>query len=178
MKSIILLSFLLSTMLFAEEKKKEKTYTEKEFRAEVLKVTKKKLEKLKRTSIVELTKELVDKEEDLAVREKQLLQKEELLSLGNKELVTKIKVFTDKKKKFIGCVGENEKKIDARVLQLVEVISQMKPDQAAQILSIQEKSISVKILSKLTSKRASKIFNVMDKEVSARLQKDFLNMKQ
>lgn len=173
-----IMMLLLSNNLLAEDKKVEKTYTEAEFQAKVMEETKKNIEKIKTSSIVDLTKELVDKEAELKRKEQELKQREELLEKSNQDLVGKIKSFEDKKKKFYGCVAENEKKQDERVSQLVAVISQMKPAQAAEVLSVQDAGISVKILSKLSSKRASKIFNVMDKEVSARLQKDFLNMKQ
>lgn len=175
---LFILTLTLSFQSLAQTKTEEKKYTEAEFQKKVTEETMKKLEKIKKTSIVDLTKELVSKEEDLAIRERELKNKEELLNQSNQDLISKIKTFEEKKKKFYGCVAENEKQADARVQQLVEVISQMKPDQAAQILSVQEANISVKIMSKLTPKKASKIFNVMEKEVSARLQKDFLNMKQ
>jgi flagellar motility protein MotE (MotC chaperone) len=52
----------------------------------------------------------------------------------------------------------------------------MKPQKAAELLSVQDSDISVKILELIKPERASKIFNLMDKEVSARLQKQYLNM--
>ena len=60
---------------------------------------------------------------------------------------------------------------------MVEVISGMKPQNAADVLAIQDPELSVRILSLLESQKTSKIFNLMDKEVSARLQKQFLQMK-
>ena len=64
-----------------------------------------------------------------------------------------------------------------RVQQLVEVISNMKPQRAADLLSVQDPDISVRIFEKTNPTKASKIFNLMDKEVSARLQKQYLNMQ-
>ena len=57
------------------------------------------------------------------------------------------------------------------------MLSGMKPDAAAQVLSVQDPLIAVKMISKLDSAKVSKIFNKMDKEVSARLQKQFLTMQ-
>jgi flagellar motility protein MotE (MotC chaperone) len=60
---------------------------------------------------------------------------------------------------------------------MVEVISGMKPQSAADVLAVQDPDLSVRILGQLEAQKASKIFNLMDKEVSARLQKQFLQMK-
>ena len=57
------------------------------------------------------------------------------------------------------------------------MIANMKPVKAADVLSVQDSLISVKILEQIDPKRASRIFNLMDKEVSARLQKQYLNMQ-
>ena len=53
----------------------------------------------------------------------------------------------------------------------------MKPQVAAEMLSVQESKLSVEIISKLDPVKVSKIFNLMDKEISARLQKEYLNMQ-
>ena len=60
---------------------------------------------------------------------------------------------------------------------MVDVISAMRPQNAADVLSVQDADISVQILEKLDPTKISKIFNSMDKEISARLQKQFMNMK-
>ena len=60
---------------------------------------------------------------------------------------------------------------------MVDVISGMRPQSAADVLSVQDVDISVKILGDLPPEKVSKIFNSMDKEISARLQKQFMSMK-
>ena len=60
---------------------------------------------------------------------------------------------------------------------MVEVISNMRPQAAAQLLSVQENDIALKILGALDSVKVSKIFNLMTKEISSRLQKQYINMK-
>ena len=85
--------------------------------------------------------------------------------------------FQASQKKFLGCVDEKDAKANKRVSQMVEVISGMKPQSAADMLAIQEPDLSVQILAELDSTKVSKIFNLMPKEVSARLQKQFLEMK-
>ena len=53
----------------------------------------------------------------------------------------------------------------------------LRPQKAAEILSVQDSSIAVQILQKIDPKKASKIFNFMDKDISAKLQKQYLLMK-
>ncbi len=85
--------------------------------------------------------------------------------------------FEARQRSFLGCVKGNEEESKARVGQLVETISNMKPQKAAEILSVQDSEIAVRILQMINPKTASKIFNFMDKEVSAKLQKQYLEMK-
>ena len=62
-------------------------------------------------------------------------------------------------------------------IRVVEVISGMRPQNAADLLSVQESDLAVKILGQLDPAKVSKIFNLMDKEISAKLQKQFMTMK-
>ena len=105
-------------------------------------------------------------------------QRAEQLKISEETLTKNILEFENDKKKILGCIDENQKNEMRRVTQLVEMISNMKPAKAAELLSVQESQISVKIIEKIDPSKASKIFNMMDKEVSARLQKQYLNMKQ
>ena len=61
--------------------------------------------------------------------------------------------------------------------RLLAVIERNWPQNAADVLSVQDPDFSVRILGQMESQKVSKIFNLMDKEVSARLQKQFLQMK-
>ena len=85
--------------------------------------------------------------------------------------------FESVKSGIIGCLDKNQEQKNSRISKVVEVISNMKPVKAAEILAVQDSDISVNILSKLDPTKASKIFNLMDKEISARLQKQYLDMK-
>ena len=60
---------------------------------------------------------------------------------------------------------------------MVSVVSGMKPQTAANLLSQQDPSISVKILGMLDAVQVAKIFNLMEKEVSAKLQKQYMTLK-
>lgn len=166
--------FILNIYAIGEEK----TYTKEEFDKKVQEKVNEVVEKLKKKSITQLTKEILEKEQKLQSLEKEIESKEEQLKVGEETLSKRIIEFENDKKKFLGCIENNEKNESMRITQLVEMISGMKPVKAAEVLSVQESEISVKIIEKIDPVKASKIFNVMDKEVSARLQKQYLNMKQ
>lgn len=170
---IILAMFVLTTVAYAAEKK----YSEEEFVKKVNEEVKKKVETIKNKSVSELTKEILDKEEKIKLREMELVKERDALRASESELGKKYADFEAKQKSFIGCVDRNDDESKARVGQLVELVSNMKPQKAAEVLSVQDSEIAVKILQMIDAKKASKIFNFMDKEVSAKLQKQYLQMK-
>jgi flagellar motility protein MotE (MotC chaperone) len=169
----IFLILILSLSAFGADKK----FTQKEFDEKLKKEVLKRIDKLKKTSVSQLTKELVEKEEKLKDREADLTHKEEQVKMSETSLNTRILEFEGHQKKVLGCISSNKEKSAQRINQIVSIISGMKPVKAAQMLSIQDSQISVNILGRIDPKRASKIFNLMDKEVSARLQKQYLNMR-
>lgn len=132
---------------------------------------------IKKKSIAQLTSELLEKERELQRISSQLDARSEQLKIGEVSLMKKIDEFEDQKNKIFGCLDENEKGAQMRIKQLVDVVSNMKPQKAADLLSVQEASISIQIIEKIDPQKASKIFNLMDKEVSARLQKQYLIMQ-
>lgn len=154
-----------------------KIYTEKDFIKKVNDEVKKKVDTIKNKSVSELTKELLDKEEKLRLRELELQKEHDSLKVSEGEIAKKYSDFEVRQRSFIGCIKNNEEESKARVGQLVETISNMKPQKAAEILSVQDSEIAVRILQMINPKTASKIFNFMDKEVSAKLQKQYLEMK-
>lgn len=175
MKHILITLILLSaTAAFAESKK---TYTEEEFIKKVNEETKKKVDTIKIQSVSELTKELLDKEEKLKIRELELQKEADALKVAESDLTKKYSEFEHRQKAFIGCVKQNEDESKGRVGQLVDMVSNMKPQKAAEVLSVQDPDIAVKILQMIDAKKASKIFNFMEKDVSAKLQKQYLQMK-
>ena len=154
-----------------------KTYTEEEFNKKVHDEVSRRLGEVKAKSVTELTRELVDKEEDLRLKSLDMVKREDQIKVNAVELEKRIKSFEEKQLTVLGCSQKNEEDMKNRIGQQVEVISNMQPAKAAALLSTQEADISVRILQLLEPKKASKIFNLMDKEVSARLQKQYLDMK-
>lgn len=170
MKALLILS-LISTSVVA------KTYSEEDFVKRVNEEVKKKVETIKNKSVSELTKELLDKEEKLKLQEIELQKERDSLRVSEGEIAKRYADLSEKQKNFLGCVEKNEEESKGRIGQLVEMISNMKPQKAAEVLSVQDSEIAVKILQMIDAKKASKIFNFMDKEVSAKLQKQYLLMK-
>lgn len=161
--------FIFGGSLFANDQEK--------FEERVHQGVLEKIEKIKSQSVAELTKELLEKEKKLNAKEKELVKKEDQLNILAKEIEEKIQSFDQKKQAILGCIDRNQEEMKQRVLGQVEIISNMKPEKAAQLLTVQDSDIAVRILQSIEPKRASRIFNFMDKEVSARLQKQYLNMK-
>jgi flagellar motility protein MotE (MotC chaperone) len=177
-----LLFIVIMTFAFAQEQTASKSddikiYSEKDFIEKVNEEVQKKINEIKKKSVAELTRELIEKEKNLKLREHLLGAKQEKLDLATKNFEAKVSKLDEKRRKIIGCMEENERRKAERVNQLVKVISGMKPNKAAELLTVQDESISVRIISQLEAEKASKIFNLMKKETSARLQKKYLNMK-
>ncbi|MGE3609968.1 MAG: hypothetical protein AB7I27_10315 [Bacteriovoracaceae bacterium] len=169
-----LILILFSSPAFTADKK---TYSEEEFIKRVNEEVKKKIDAIKNKSVSDLTKEILDKEEKLKIREIELQKEQDSLKVAEAELTKKYIDLETKQKAFIGCMDKNEEESKTRVGQLVELITSMKPQKAAEVLSVQDSEIAVKILQMIDPKKASKIFNFMDKDVSAKLQKQYLLMK-
>jgi flagellar motility protein MotE (MotC chaperone) len=175
MKWFILVYILSANVLMAKDV--EKKYTQAEFDKQLKEQLNKQVDRLKNTSVAELTKELLEKESALNERELELKRKDEQLKLGEQELTKKVNALELEQNRILGCVKENQDKKSARYAQIVKVISNMKPTAAAEILSVQESDIAVEIISKLDAEKASKIFNLMDKGISSKLQKEYLKME-
>ena len=155
----------------------KRLYSEDEFKKAVMVEAEKIMKKTGNGNLVDFSKELLEKEEVIKVKELNIQKEQEQLKLNMGDFQKKIIEFQDSQKKFLGCVDSQNEKIEKRVTQMVEVIAGMKPQSAADVLSVQDPDLSVRILGQLEAQKASKIFNLMDKEVSARLQKQFLQMK-
>lgn len=170
---IVLITSLLVGNTFANNK----TYTEEEFKAEVSKEVERVMKRVGQGKIVQFSKELMSKENDLRLMEMTLQKREEELEISQKDLVKKLSKLEGKQQKLIGCLDAQDQMLQKRVNHMVDVISSMKPSQSAEVLSVQDSEIAIKILGKLEAVKVSKIFNLMNKEISARLQKQYMTMK-
>lgn len=170
-------SLLYVLPLFFVLSAESKTYTEEEFIIKVNEEVKKKIDSIKNKSVSDLTKELMDKEKKLKLKEIELQKQQDAIRFSDEEITKKYAAFSEKQKNFIGCVEKNEEESKSRIGQLVDMITNMKPQKAAEVLSVQDEEVAVKIIQTIDPKKASKIFNFMDKEVSAKLQKQYLLMR-
>jgi flagellar motility protein MotE (MotC chaperone) len=179
MKFLLSLLLGLSFSTYALAAKNDKKLSpEEKFQQEVKVEVDRQIDLLKKKSIAQLTKELMDKERRIENESKKIVKEKEQLKISEQSLLKNLNELEVNKKKIIGCLDDNKRGEILRVKQLVDVISNMKPQKAADLLSVQESEISIKIIEKIEAQKASKIFNLMDKEVSARLQKQYLNMQQ
>lgn len=182
---MLLLCGVIGIAIAATEAKKveapkadnKRNYTEEEFKKAVDEEVTKQMKKAGASHLVDFSKELLEKEEGIKNRELEVKKQEEELKLSKSDFQKKVVEFQDSQKKFLGCIEDQKESTDKRVSQMVEVISGMKPQSAADVLAIQDPELSVRILAMLEAQKASKIFNLMDKEISAKLQKQFLQMK-
>lgn len=137
-----------------------------------------KLKKFSPENFAVLSREILEKEQTIKEKEKEVQLKEEQVKISEEQLSKKVADFELRQQKFIGCVDKVEAEQKTRIDKIVEVVANMRPQTAADLLSVQEPSLSVQILSRLESDKSSKIFNLMNKEISAKLQKLYLDMKQ
>ena len=160
-------------LLFAQGKAEEKKYTEVQLREEVAK----QLKKWSTHKGAFFTKELLDREKKIQLKELELKKQKEQFQKNQQEFEKKLQAFLKEQSKLIGCLDRSKKDAGKRIHHMVSVISNMRPQAAADVLGIQDMDISVRILGLLDAKKVSRIFNVMDKEKSARLQKQYMTMK-
>ena len=177
MKNLILL-IVMVVFFKAHAADDKKIYTQSDFDEKVEKLLDEKINRIKKSSIATLTKEILLREKKMDEKEKSFSTREEQIKISESTLTRKILELEKRQGKIIGCIDNNKNGLARRVKQMVSVIGNMKPLKAAEVLSVQDSLISVKILAQIDPKKASKIFNLMDKEVSARLQKQYLNMQQ
>ncbi|MDO9180758.1 MAG: hypothetical protein Q7U04_00050 [Bacteriovorax sp.] len=155
----------------------KRTYTEEEFKKAVMLEAEKIMKRAGSGHLVDFSKELLEKEEDIKVKEINIQKEKDQLKVNMSDFQKKVIEFQESQKKFLGCIDSQNDKAEKRITQMVEIVAGMKPQNAADVLSVQDPDLSVRILGQIDSQKASKIFNLMDKEVSARLQKQFLQMK-
>ena len=134
------------------------------------------LERAGQGNLVDLTKELMQKEEEIRSMKLKVQKKEEELMASIKDFESRVSDFRQQQQRFIGCIDDKDQEIDRRVGHMVNVISGMRPQNAAEVLSVQDADLAVLILERLNPDNVARIFNQMDKEISARLQKQYLNM--
>lgn len=136
-----------------------------------------KLEKFKSANFVEYARSILKKEQEIKEIEDKIKRQEEQIKISEKDIIKKSMDLEKKQKEILGCIDKNSKESEKRLTQMVQMVVKMQPQKAADMLSVQEGDLVVKILEKMPIESSSKILNLMDKEISARLQKQFLSMQ-
>lgn len=181
-KILILFSFIASCLVFGEDAPKPKdpnklVFTKEEFRKAVMDEMTKRMKKIGRSKMTEFSNQLLKKEEEVERLELEIQKREQSLKINEKSFLKRVQSFNKRQEKFISCLDDVDNRENKRIEHMVDVVSGMRPQNAADVLSVQESTLSVQILGKLDATKVSKIFNLMDKEVSARLQKQYMTMK-
>lgn len=178
---LCLIASSLQLSIAAQSKKLNKNgkyeYSKKEFNDAVYAELAKKMKKIGRSRLLDFGKELLQKEESLDARDLVIKRKEEQIGFNEEELKQKIIEFKLTQESFLSCLDKEDKEVNKRIGHMVDVVSGMRPQTAANLLSQQDPSISVKIMGMLDPTKVSKIFNLMDKEISAKLQKQYMTLK-
>ena len=164
--------------LGASSQLKGKSYSEEEFEQAVMKEVERKLKRVQVSNLSSFSYDLLKRELELNKEERLLNEKKQQLKVSEKDFIGKVKSFENKQQKFLGCLNKNEQRQRERMSRLVKVIEEMSPKRAAELLAIQESDLAVQILASLETSKTAKIFNFMKKEISARLQKQYVLMKQ
>lgn len=180
-KNLIIMSILVGLFsifsIAQETEKKTGAYTEEDFKKKLDEELEKALKRIGQEKLADLSRELLNRESSLKNKELEIEKMKQELHLSQEEFQRQLKDFQGKQESIIGCLEKQSDLREKRISHMVDVVSNMKPEVAAEVLSVQESTLSVEILGKLDAGKVSKIFNLMDKEISARLQKQYMNMK-
>ncbi|OIQ16839.1 MAG: hypothetical protein BM556_14370 [Bacteriovorax sp. MedPE-SWde] len=175
--ALLICLVLMSRSIVAADKSEKLQFTKEEFKQAVYAELDKKMKSIGRTRLLDFAKELLKKEEALLEKDKVIKKREEQVAVSEEELKKKIVEFKLAQEKFLSCLDKEDKEVDRRISHMVDVVSGMRPQTAANLLSQQDPTISVRILGLLPPTKVAKIFNLMDKEISSRLQKQYMTMK-
>lgn len=106
-----------------------------------------------------------------ALRQKQddLLRREQALNALEKELDAKLQRLTSLEHQIKGMLEQADVLKDNKVKHLIEVYSNMKAKQAADVLGTIEEEVAVKILAGMKGKQAGEILNFVEPQKAARL---------
>ena len=113
---------------------KKRIYTDKEFLDAVEKDVTNKLSRFHPKNIVNLSKEFMRKERALELRELEIQKREESLRASEADLAKQIKELKGRSDKLLGCLDENDRNQRKRVNHMVDVVSGMRPQNAADVL--------------------------------------------
>ncbi len=120
---------------------------------------------------------LAERKQQLDQREAQLNRLEEELHRQKDEIDARIRQLEETRRQIAGVLKDRVETDRARVDRLVEVYSNMRPQQAAQIIANLNDDLAVEILGSMKRQNAAEILNVLDPEKAQSLTERFAGYK-
>ena len=105
----------------------------------------------------------------LKTKEKELAQKEQSLKLLEKDLNAKLDKLQKIEARIKKMLEDANVLKDKKIKHLVDMYANMKPKQAAQVLSTVDEDLAVKILSGMRGRKAGEILSYVEAEKAAKL---------
>lgn len=118
-------------------------------------------------------KKLVDRKKELDAREEELNRQEQELQAQREELEKKLKSLDSTRKNISNVLQEKVAEDEKKVATLVDVYSNMKPQQAAKVLETMDEDLAVQILGRMKKKNAAEVLNLMKAEKAQNFSEKF-----
>ena len=121
--------------------------------------------------------DLTEEWQTLRRRQEEVQRKEQTLQALERELDAKLNRLQDLEKRIQAMLEQADVLKDGKIKHLVDVYSNMKPNQAAKALEVLEEPVAVKILSGMRGRNAGEILSFVDAEKAARLTEALTRMQ-
>ena len=126
---------------------------------------------------VDHLKRLVDREKQLDTRETELKQSETELQTEKDALEKRLKELQDTRREISSVLEDKVKSDEQKVDTLVQVYSNMKPQQAAKIFETMDESLAIDILGRMKKKNAAEIMNLLKSDKAQSLTEKYAGYK-
>lgn len=120
---------------------------------------------------------LTERKKELDAREKELNELEEELHRQRAEIEVQIKRLDEMRRQIASVLNERVQMDEERVNKLVEVYSNMKPKQAAEIIETINEDLAVEVLGRMKKKDAAEILNLIEAKKAQTLSEKYTGYK-
>ncbi|NQZ02831.1 MAG: hypothetical protein HRT45_19380 [Bdellovibrionales bacterium] len=117
------------------------------------------------------------RKEELDLREKELAELERELQNQREQVEARIEYLESVRRDIAGVLQERVEMDEEKVAQLVDFYSNMKPGQAANIISTINEDLAIQVLSKMKKKNAAQILNMIEPAKARVLSEKFAGYK-
>ncbi|MEO0336517.1 MAG: hypothetical protein AAF202_08985, partial [Pseudomonadota bacterium] len=122
-------------------------------------------------------KNLNQRKEELDLREQELAELERELQNQREQVEARIEYLESVRRDIAGVLQERVEMDEEKVTQLVDFYSNMKPAQAATIISKINEELAIQVLSKMKKKNAAQILNMIEPGKARVLSEKFAGYK-